>query len=339
VNVEYNKLKIINSILKNEPDGRHTLDIAKDTKLNRDTVTRLCKQLQNDDYIFKKNKQSEYHVERKVYEYPELTAFSLGTSAERALFDIHRGWEGDLNEFCSNEICKKILYNADNTNTDFHDEIYVEEKTLLKFAIGLGAFIVYIMIQALGPKKALPTMSEILYQKHPIKGQDKDDMIRAWVENAIKPTSILSKFCNLPMVKRGQAIFADKGKTLRIDPSLDPKKRKKLKEVREKMRKMDIDDPTWSRYEMDEENFTKLTETFAKIFPGIFRTLENIRKTLPGDIQSFIEMAKEEEKRIKQLEKDDPQHIKCNGELVADFRYEDGNHKVCSKCGRRLLAR
>ena len=54
VNVVYNKLNIIESIAKNEPYGRHTMDIANDTKLHRDTINRLCKRLQIDRYIFKK---------------------------------------------------------------------------------------------------------------------------------------------------------------------------------------------------------------------------------------------------------------------------------------------
>jgi hypothetical protein len=291
VNVGYNKQRIIESILKSEPYGRHTLDIANDTKLHRDTVSRLCEQLQRDDYIFREKKQSEYHVKKKVYGYPELTAFSFGTQAERAIFDIHRRWVGNLNEFCINEICKNILRNTNDIDNDFQDESYVDQETLLEFAIGLGVFIVYVMIQALGPKKALPNKGNL---DAPIKGKDKDDITRGWVENAIKPMSLFWKFCSLPMVKRGQAVFADKGKTIRTDPSLPPKIQKDLNEKRKKMRKMDIDDQYWSRYEMDEENFRKLTEVFAKAFPGIFKKLEDIRKDLPSEIESFIKMAKEE---------------------------------------------
>lgn len=340
VNVVFNKLNIIESIAKNEPYGRHTMDIANDTKLHRDTINRLCKRLQIDGYIFRKNKQSEYHVTKKAYGYPELTAFSFGRKAIKTIYDV-RERVSSPNEFCIDEFCKNLLRSNNNKDINNTFEANRDLVTLLEFATRLGAIIEYIMIQALRPKKIFPNREEQLVDldAYPIKGKDKDDISRRWVENAIKPTSMLFEFCRLPMVKRGLAIFADKGKHGYIDPSLrsKPKIQKHVIEERKKMRKMDIDDPFWSAYDMDEENFKKLSKAFANAFPEIHEKLEKMRKDLPADIESNIEMAKEERKRIKQLEKADPEHVKCNGELVADFRYKEGNHKICSKCGRRLL--
>jgi hypothetical protein len=121
------------------------MDIANDTKLHRDTVARLCKCLQMDDYIFRKNKQSEYHITNKVYAYPELTAFSFGTRAIRTISDdIQRG-RGQVTRSNPN-------YNAVEAKRD--------QQTLHEFAARLGAIIEYILIQALRPKKISPGREE-----------------------------------------------------------------------------------------------------------------------------------------------------------------------------------
>jgi len=118
-----------------------------------------------------------------------------------------------------------------------------------------------------------------------------------------------------------------------MDPSIIPKPKiqKQLIEERKKMRKMDIDDPYWSPHEMDEGNFAKLTTAFANAFPEIYEKLEKLRKELPAEIESNIEMVKEQMARISQLEKEDPHHTKCGGELVPETRHK------CKKCGRSFL--
>ena len=85
VNVAYNKRKIIKNIAESEPFGRDMMDVANDTKLHKDTVSTLCYQLEEDDYIFRKNKQARYHVTYKIYSYPILTAFYFGTNATRSI--------------------------------------------------------------------------------------------------------------------------------------------------------------------------------------------------------------------------------------------------------------
>jgi hypothetical protein len=82
---------------------------------------------------------------------------------------------------------------------------------------------------------------------------------------------------------------------------------------------------------MDEGNFKKLIRAFANAFPDIHEKLDRLRKDLPAEIESNIQMVKEEKARRTQLEKEDPHHTKCDGKLVPETRY------VCTKFGRRLL--
>jgi hypothetical protein len=192
------------------------------------------------------------------------------------------------------------------------------------------------MIQALRPKKALPDREGLVELDASITGKDKDSISSDWIDNAINYINVKGmfvEFCSLWNVKRGLPIFADKGKDGYMDPSIIPKPKiqKRLIEERKKMRKMDIDDPYWSPHEMDEENFEKVTDAFANAFPEIYEKLEKLRKELPAEIESNIEMVKEQMARKAQLKKEDPHHTKCDGELVAETRYK------CKKCGRSFL--
>ncbi len=331
VNVAYNKLKILESIARSEPAGRHTMDISSDTKLSRITVFRLCKQLEDDIYISRKNKQSEYHITKKVYGYPELTAFSFGIKALKTIcHDIPRARE-------------RVI----TSNPDYNTlEAKRDQKVLHDFALRLGVIIEYIIIQALRPKKAFPNREKeglVDLDLNPIivNGKQKNDIARNWVENAIKPASILDEFCRLWVVKRGLAVFADKGgaESYRSDRPLPLEIQNQLIAERRKVRKMNVHDPLWSPYEMDEQNFKKLNSAFANAFPDPYEKLERLREDLPAEIESGLEMAREEKERISQLEKEDPNHVKCGGKLVHDIsRHKDGNrYNKCTNCGRRFI--
>jgi hypothetical protein len=138
-----------------------------------------------------------------------------------------------------------------------------DQDTLREFASRLGATIVYIMIQSLYSKSKFPNRNDeqslvdivnrinIKGNSHyRIRGQDKDEIARKWVEKAIRPLFILFEFCRLPIVKRGLEIFGD----------------------------IDIDDPYWSPHEMDQENFKKLTDAFKNAFPEINEKLDRLIK-------------------------------------------------------------
>ncbi|MDQ3969348.1 MAG: hypothetical protein M3275_13255 [Thermoproteota archaeon] len=52
-------------------------------------------------------------------------------------------------------------------------------------------------------------------------------------------------------------------------------------------RYFDPHNPKWSRYEMDEVNYHKAMESFAKAYPHAFKMLEKIRRDTPATIQSY----------------------------------------------------
>jgi hypothetical protein len=345
VNVQILEWRILQYLINNHPEAKNVSEIATDIgekgDKGRQRVGRCCKKLEANGYIYKENKQAKYHITEKVYGYPKLKAFSFGNQAIRTVSNIHTRLVSPPEEFHINDFCKSILYRNDRdyafqAERNSEQEIQRDRLTLLEFATRIGALVEYIMIQALRPKKALPDREGLVELEASIKGKDKDSVSSDWIENAVTYINVKGmfvEFCRLWTVKRGLAIFADKDKTGYIDPSIisKPKIQKYLIEERKKMRKMDIDDRYWSPHEMDEENFKKLTDAYANAYPEIYEKLEKLRKELPAEIESNIEMVKEQMARKAQLEKEDPHHTKCDGELVPETLY------ACKKCGRRLL--
>jgi hypothetical protein len=328
--------KILEEIIISEPNGKRLSQISYiqnvknvDKDKVRQKVGRYCKKLEKKDFIYKENKQAKYHVTEKIYGYPKLTGFLFSSRALKSIRNTPTNWICTTNKFCNNELCKKILgkiSSPESNNDAFYTKCY-NQITLFELGLRLSAFIEYIMIQAVRPKK----LQLIYLDDVHIKGLDKNKISHNWIDHIEYVREMFVEFCRLWVVKRGLAVFADKGKTPYMDPSFPLEIQNKLIAKRKKMRQMDTDDPYWSHYEMDEENYTALIDAFKETFPDSFNEFEKLREGLLDEIEGNMKMAKEEKKRITQLEKDDPDHVKCNGKLVPDFRYK------CSKCGRRLL--
>jgi hypothetical protein len=335
--------KILQYLVASESGGKNlseiSIGIGERGDKGRQKVGRCCRKLEANGYIYKENKLAKYHIAEKVYGYPGLTAFSFGIKSVRTVCNIRTWLVSPPEEFHINDFCKNLLHKNDRDyvlQAERERQMQRDQLTLLEFAARIGALIEYIMIQALGPKKALPTRKGFVELDTSVIGTSKDNITSEWLENAIANINIkgiFDEFCHLPIVKRGLDIFADKGKDGHINPSLTPIIQKQLIEKRNKMRKMDVSNQYWSAHDMDEENFEKLVIAFANAFPEIYEKLEKLRKDLPEEIESNIKMAKEEKARVMRLEKEDPHHTKCNGELVPETRYR------CKKCGRSLLKR
>lgn len=87
---------------------------------------------------------------------------------------------------------------------------------------------------------------------------------------------------------------------------------------------------------MDEENFKKLTESFSSIYPEIYKKLEDIRKNVVNNKLNIIYDAK---RAYLQKVKQDPNHTKCNGQLLSKPKTNMEGKKVqqCSKCHRWIV--
>jgi hypothetical protein len=101
-----------------------------------------------------------------------------------------------------------------------------------------------------------------------------------------------------------------------------------------KKRQFDPNNPSWSDYEMHEDDFARLNKAYAALYPDIYKDLDNIRKSV-----------------IKKIEKTraiihDPDHTKCGGQQVPDYIAntitKEGKLekrvklKKCLRCGRLI---
>ena len=100
------------------------------------------------------------------------------------------------------------MFLSSNNNDDNNTQLPVET-SLFEFALKLSATVIYILIQAIRPKKFYLDRKKELVELNTssIKGIDKNSMALDWVNNAIKPEIILSEFCRFRLVERGLPIY------------------------------------------------------------------------------------------------------------------------------------
>lgn len=309
INVAHNGREILRSIAKNEPEGRHTTQIKSDTGLHRATVSRLCGVLEKDDWISRRNKQSEYHLGKKAYGYPELYLYLFYKETVGKILSW-QDWICESNKFCNNEFCKQIslhpkfcdnklhrailngvmdfdsLKNADKKAVREHFDSFKGQwngLVLFEFANRIGAIIVYTMIEALRKKK-FNKINEIMEIDIPLKGKKKEEMTLKWMDYAAT---------NLQYLLDNFAKFWNFG--------------------RENIKSSHRNEPG-SLYEINEEDFGRLSGSYKSVYPRIYDEFENIKKRIPEDIEQYKTRFRE-----LKMEKEDPNHLKCNGRLVPVF--------------------
>lgn len=266
-----NKQKILGTIAKSEPEGRSTSELVRETGLHRDTVYTISKQLEEEDWIKKTDKYGRYHLTETAVMDPHTASWIF--SAE--VMGNFRKWytpPSRPNKFSS----------YDDKNSD------VVERELYEFGNKISALITYILIQAIRPRdiRINGSKNNQTTKKIKLSGKEKTEQARLWVEKTINPFRILFEFCRLPAVKKGLAGY---GEDLLIDKSLSAEAQEKVRDIQKKGRKMNVHDPLWTDYELDEDTFNKLTTSFANIYPEINTQLEYIRRTLPDKIQKHKE--------------------------------------------------
>lgn len=316
------KIKILYSLAVNQPDGESTSELAKDTGLHRDTIHTLCEDLKREGLVVKKGKFANYKITINAFDYPSLSGFVFGNKVigqiigSKKIIGNERRWICEYSKFCNNELCRKLNMHEKFCDDHLHRSIIdgtkdqkslngheikmleeheemvntqLDELDLFEFANRIGAVITYTMIQALRSTRLIhksPGPAGDKNHQIALTGIEIDNRARMWVNNAIKPQSILSEFAKQYIIKRGlKGSFKDPGGS------------------------------SWSFYDLDEINFKKLTATFENAFPEYFKELEEIREEMPEEIGWHNKMMKELLMKEKMLKKNDPDHTKCKGKL------------------------
>jgi hypothetical protein len=208
-----------------------------------------------------------YFVTDRIFEKPKFAANLFGENAIPELDrEINASWR---NPFV-------------NIDDDNFEEDYFNAKSLFEFANNLGAFMTYVMLDAVNPDD----------MKCLEKGSGKDELVKEKIINAIQIDRIFKEFCRLKIIKRGRAVYTP----IPPDESDPPEIREEILKIQKKVRFMKPDDPKWSLYEMDKDNFQKALKAFALAYPNPYEILESVKEEMPQTIQrykkSYIESVK-----------------------------------------------
>ena len=233
---EQNKEKILRSLAYSHPNGRTTHELKIDTGLDRDTIYTHGENLKKSGLVTKDGKFGKYRLTEKALNDPRIGSWIFMRDAMQgvARWSVSKSRP---NKFCS-------------IDTQNLDEEYRTERELFDFANKISALITYMLVYALRPRDI--SINGASKKKIRLSGKEKTDQAIQWVENTISPARLLFEFSRLRPVKRGLAVHGW------VPPAL-----------RGRYRRINIEDPLWTDYELDEENFKKLTTAFANIYPEI----------------------------------------------------------------------
>jgi hypothetical protein len=259
-----NQHKILESLAHNHPHGRTGNELAKDTGLSPDTILTQGKRLIKNNLVYKNGKFGKY----------QLTSIALGAPGLRGFLFENKGC---VNHIFSNTNFFSVVNKF--TEKSLPKNRSPEEESLFVFANTVGAYIIYVMIEAMRTEEFQLLLDRDTKDKNLFgSGRDRDNLVKEWVSSAIRPVSILLEFCNLKIVKKG----------LRMNgPNAHP-----------------WDSPLFSWTEMDNTIiFEGLRTAFANLYPHIFSKLEQIRAEGHKEILDRVEELRTREGEKKTLSK------------------------------------
>ena len=263
---ERTKYLIWKILLICDPVGMGVNDITEALKkylpqVNRRRVTNNCKELVEEGLIWKKNRQDKYRLTEMAKKEPMLHRRIYRTRILKKIWElnpelIHFKVDKNRQEQSLLKITKFLKYNQKLYHYDDYTENEIE---LFKFATKIGATITYLFLQAVRPylddSKDNSAVFELLGQ---IDGKDKDDSIIKWIKEVINPVEIFEEFCKLNIVNREQVIWT-------------PKSNSNL-----------------SMYEMNKDNFDKLSILFQNVFPLIHEKIQEHAKRQERESKATI---------------------------------------------------
>ncbi|CAN5463415.1 hypothetical protein BH18THE2_BH18THE2_20500 [soil metagenome] len=250
--------EILKRIMSNSTFGIAHQDLADGVGLDRKNLRPYVKRLIHRNLITRApGKQGKYFPTTNVYQDALLTANFFG--------------EVSVSRLLSEE--KYVVPEQDGcTYSKYISPKFTEEsslqRSLFEFSSKIGAFITYVLIQAMNPKNEYVIKSEE-------KDLDRDALVQEWTQSAI--SSIIP--CLLRQFK--SAIFSnlDSIRPSDIRPSdLDPKKIGDF-----------VADYYWNkpRYQMKAKTIAELDQAFEALYPIVKYQLDAILKGLPIAIENY----------------------------------------------------
>jgi hypothetical protein len=323
--------------------ARSNTELMKETGRSKDTIIEHTKRMKNKAIINKKGKKGKWYLTNNAYHYPQLRASIFRKKAISKILKDNFPLAERI-DFPST-INENIPTNLDWKNQLNRQDVSHPEQ-LSKFVSKIGCYIAYCFIKAMEPNiwKSKIDITEIEF----MLGNDKDKVIKEWIENCIDISEVFREFCNLKIVKQGLArgtpnkpptfnkIFqlieqSSKIQNIKLSHSkineLAIKIHSQYKSLYEKnsKRKLNPEDPAWSLYELDNNTYSELLEKLKCIYPNVVKELNKITKQLPELVNMEISLAY------------DPDHTLCKGkiELIKIQNFQNTvTKKQCNECKR-----
>jgi hypothetical protein len=320
---EESKQRIFLLILNSEPKGMTTDDLVKATGLDRRRIHGICRDYQDKGLLNKTNKRGQYHLSSKAkhLDDPSIGSFMV-------LWDMIGSWLFELGDvamstsmnFVDADHVQQILDSQKHPNKTKQKEA-LGKFLLFEFALRVGASILYIMIQSMKYADSSLHIGESMS----ISESMKNHLISSRYKG-INPAYFKVMFEELLLILEHRLWKEHDFPTSspRIPPDIP---------VDEKMDSVKEDE--YSRVDSDYENFQKILmkerfEEMEKMYKDTFPKISESMKDLGFDM--VYEPGLSELERMK---KEDPNHVKCQGELGKTRLDPRGRMaKRCLKCKR-----
>ena len=310
--------KILLAILYNEPNGVSNKEVKDITCLNHDTVSTHCKGLVKKDLITKKNKKGKYHLTEKAYGY---NIIQCNLFKNKAIVKIPKL---EVLDDIKKAFSKIVEKNLSDQNSDL--------AALLAFSNRIGAFVTYVIMDAIRPNKWTSTVTRNKSKsiaENLLSGDNKDRLAIEYVHRLIDPKTLLSFFSKIQILEqkpyKGKVAIPAPRRFLR-PPDYDSFSQDERKIINEEIEKT-LED--WlnefssdSYWQLDEREYIKLVKVFKELYPTVYSELKGITDGLDDEIKQQVSY------------QSDWEHKKCKGKMKIIKETEYGKIEKCEKCKR-----
>jgi predicted transcriptional regulator len=293
-----NDEKILLAILYNEPNGVSNREVEDITCLNHDTVSTHCKNLVKKDLITKKNKKGKYHLTEKSYGYNIIRSNLFKNKAIVKIPNL------EVLDDMKNAF-PKILKNTRAHNSDLVG--------LLAFSNRIGAFVTYVIMDAIRPNKWGSTINinkSKRITRNKMGGENKDRLVIEWIQRLIDPKTLLWFFSKIPFLDQkpynGKVLTPPPRRFLRppdYDSCSEDERRMIDEEIEKTLEAWLNEFSSDSNWQLGEREYIKLVKVFKELYPTVYNELKGITDGLDDEVKQQVSY------------QSDWKHTKCKGKM------------------------
>jgi hypothetical protein len=242
--------KILLCVAEYIAKGKSTSEIEKETKLHRDTVHSLGKELMKLGLVEKKGHFGNYRLTQKAFQNHIYVGQRLVGELLRHI-SFRNQYISLNNIFSCDALIQKFDYLTSQNPEFFNEKKNMDEMDAIliyEFSNRIGALITYLVIQAFQSTRESALNKE---------GTMTDKLVFDWLNNTIKPHFIIFEFLRFTNYARGH-IYG--------------------KDILQRTKKSDKNFTNQaSFYEIENKDYDNLNDAFARVYPDLYDLITNIR--------------------------------------------------------------